>query len=224
MWLGLGLHRRETRGHSADTNESPAVAHGSWGTLHAAQPTASPSSKSSESAESKSQPVAQSSAGEKIVAPATLAMNAGPLNEDPSRSKALSSLFNSSTINCDVSAGQGAYWSGVGPQVHSISYQGGPFAFQAIDLQDQTATMVGDFGFTQGDLGVRVTATDDGLFFAGFNRAGDLIIVTVYSALDGAGHYRMVMSEHARQFNNESAQFYGACDTTLAQLPSAGSE
>ena len=150
-------------------------------------------------------------------------MNEGPLSEDSSaRSKILKSLLSSSTVSCDVSAAQGASWSGIGPQVHGISYQGGPFSFQAIDLQSGTATMAGDTGFTGGELPVRVTATDDGLHFVGFNRTGGLVMVTVYSAVDGAGNYRMVMSQHGHLFNNESAQFYGACDTTLTQL--SGSE
>ena len=222
LWVCQVLYRHMTASPSAGAS-APAVREAgptivkdrSWVTVRSAEPVASVSTQPRE--RRNSAPVAPPSADNTDATPAKLAMNAGPMNEDPSRSKILNSLLSSSTISCDVSAGQGAYWNGVGPQVHGISYQGGPFSFQAIDLQSQTATMVGDSGFTGGELAVRVTATDDGLYFVGFNRAGDLNIVTVYSAVDGAGHYRMVMSHHARLFNNESAQFYGACDTTLTQ-------
>jgi hypothetical protein len=79
-------------------------------------------------------------------------------------------------------------------------------------------------GSSTGELEVRVTPTDKGLSFSGFTRRGDLVIVTIYAAVDSAGHYRAVMSRHGDQAvmsDHESAQFYGACDTTLTQRRSS---
>jgi hypothetical protein len=150
-----------------------------------------------------------------------LAVGEGTLNESPAaRSKILNRLLSSSSLSCDISAAQGAMWSGGTALVHSISYQGGPFAYQAINLEAGTATMTGSAGVTgsaDGELAVKVTPTDGGLNFTGFTRSGDLLIVTVYAALDAAGHYRTVMSRHGSRMDNESAQFYGTCDTFLTQ-------
>jgi hypothetical protein len=224
MWIGLGLYRRDSAQRTGGANEIPVrgaqqkiVKRNAWATIPPVGSAAPVSSRSSLTG--NPEPVAQPAGDSTTTVPGTLAMNEGPLKQDPAaRSKVLNALLDSSTISCAVSAAQGASWNDLGPQVHGISYQGGPFSFQAIDLQSGTATMTGDSGFTHGDLAARVTATDDGLYFVAFNRAGDLVIVTVYSAVDGAGHYRMVMSQHARLLNNESAQFYGACDTTLTPL------
>ncbi len=153
--------------------------------------------------------------------PKTLAIDEGTLTENPAaRSKSLNALLSSSSLSCDISAAQGANWTNGGAQVHGISYQGGPFAYQAINLEIGTATMTGSVGLTgsvDGELGVKVTPTDTGLNFTGFTRSGDLVIVTVYAALDGSGHYRTVMSRHGHQIGNESAQFYGTCDTFPAR-------
>jgi hypothetical protein len=151
----------------------------------------------------------------------TLAIGEGAVNENPAaRSKILNGLLNSSSLGCDISAAQGAMWNGGTARVHSISYQGGPFAYQAINLEAGTATMTGSAGVTgsaDGELAVKVTPTDGGLNFTGFTRSGDLLIVTVYAALDASGHYRTVMSRHGSRMANESAQFYGTCDTFLTQ-------
>lgn len=153
--------------------------------------------------------------------PETLAMDEGTLKKDPaSRSDSLNALLNASSLNCDIAAAQGAYWTHSGPQVHSISYQGGPFAFQALNVDTGTATMTGSAGLTgsvDGQLDVRVTPTDMGVSFTAFTRSGDLLVVTIYADRDASGHYPTVMSRHGHQFANESAQLYGTCDTLPGQ-------
>lgn len=150
-----------------------------------------------------------------------LALDEGALTENPAaRSKNLNGLLNANGLSCDISAAQGAQWRGGGPLTHSISYTGGPFAYQAMNLESGTATMTGSAGLTgsvNGELDVKVTPTDMGLNFTGFTRSGDLLVVTVYADRDAAGHYRMVMSRHGRQLANESAQFYGTCDSLPTQ-------
>ena len=132
----------------------------------------------------------------------------------------LESLLKSSTIDCDIVAAHGANWSEGDARLHGISYQGGPFSYTDIDIEAGTATMRGNPGVTASDDGetpVRVTSSDLGLTFSGFNRRGELVVVTAYAAVDTKGRYRAVMSSHAAQFSHESAQFYGACDIRLSR-------
>ena len=127
----------------------------------------------------------------------------------------LESLLNSSAIDCDFYAAHGANWTDGDARVHGISYQGGPFSYVDIDLAEGTATMRGSEGVTasnDGETAVRATSSNLGLTFSGFNRRGELVVVTTYAAVDAKGRYRAVMSSHAAQFSHESAQFYGACD------------
>jgi hypothetical protein len=69
----------------------------------------------------------------------------------------------------------------------------------------------GATGTLEGSIAIRVTATNDGLHFSGFNGRGELVAVTVFGALDSAGRYRAVLSMHGSQLDHESAQFYGGC-------------
>jgi hypothetical protein len=42
-------------------------------------------------------------------------------------------------------------------------------------------------------------------------------MVIVYPALDSRGRYRAVMTTFGDQFDHETAQFFGACDISLAR-------
>ena len=72
-------------------------------------------------------------------------------------------------------------------------------------------------GSLTGELEMRTTTGNKGLTFSAFTRHGDLLIVTVYPALDSRGRYRTVMTTFGDQFDHETAQFFGACDIALAQ-------
>jgi hypothetical protein len=136
------------------------------------------------------------------------------------RSARLRALLNSSTLSCDIYAAQGANWLSGKAITHGIGYGGGPFSYTAINIENGTATMAGTSGVTgspTGELDVRITVMKSGLSFSGITRRGELVIVTVYAAADTDGRYPAVMSRHGPMLNQESAQFYGGCDTTLTQ-------
>jgi hypothetical protein len=132
----------------------------------------------------------------------------------------LTGLLNASSLRCDIEVAHGANWSQGKPTLHAISYQGGPFSFESIDLEAETAMMSGGSGVTgslSGELEMRTTAGNKGLTFSAFTPHGHLLIVTVYPALDSSGRYRTVMTTFGDQFDHETAQFFGACDVSLAQ-------
>ena len=132
----------------------------------------------------------------------------------------LDGLLNASSLRCDIEVAQGANWSQGKATLHAISYQGGPFSLDSIDLDAETAKMSGGSGVTgslTGELEMRTTAGNKGLTFSAFTRHGDLLMVTVYPALDSRGRYRTVMTTFGDQFDHETAQFFGACDISLAQ-------
>jgi hypothetical protein len=132
----------------------------------------------------------------------------------------LNGLLGASSLRCDIEVAQGANWSQGKASLHAINYGGGPFSLDSIDLEAATAMMSGGSGVTgsmDGELQMRTTAGNKGLTFAGFTRHGDLLMVTVYPALDSSGRYRTVMTTFGDQFHHETAQFYGACDIALAR-------
>ena len=131
----------------------------------------------------------------------------------------LTRLLDASSLRCDIEVAQGANWSQGTASLHAINYQGGPFSLDSIDLAAETAMMSGGSGVTgsvSDELEMRTTAGDKGLTFSAFTRYGDLLIVTVYPALDSRGRYRTVMTTFGDRFDHETAQFFGACDVSLA--------
>jgi hypothetical protein len=132
----------------------------------------------------------------------------------------LNRLLNASSLRCDIDVAHGANWSQGKATLHAINYGGGPFSLESIDLEAETAMMSGGSGVTgslNGELEMRTTAGNKGLTFSAFTRYGDLLMVTVYPALDSSGRFRTVMTTFGDQFDHETAQFFGACDITLAQ-------
>jgi hypothetical protein len=61
-------------------------------------------------------------------------------------------------------------------------------------------------------LDVLVTATGAGLHFSAFNPRGELVVTTVFGAMDKQGHHWAVMTTHGVHAFNGSFQAYGACD------------
>jgi len=140
------------------------------------------------------------------------------------RPAALDALLKSATLSCRFDPGNGSEWRGGNMTVHSASWQGGPIIYDSIDTQSGSAQMEGTQGATgsqTGETDVHVVATATGLHFAGFTLRGELVVTTVYAALDAGGHYMAVMSRHGADLQHESAQFYGSCDTTLVQRDAA---
>jgi hypothetical protein len=102
---------------------------------------------------------------------------------------------------------------------HTAAFQGGEIVFQGVDVASGAAEMTGTQGATgslQGETDVRVTATDSGLHFSGFTPRGELVLTSVYGAVDSSGRYLAVMSRHGTALAHESAQFYGNCDIPLS--------
>ncbi|HUN25299.1 MAG TPA: hypothetical protein VMU67_03255 [Steroidobacteraceae bacterium] len=137
----------------------------------------------------------------------------------------LDTLLDSVRISCQFDPGNGSEWPGGNMTVHGASWQGGPITYDSIDTHAGSAQMEGTQGATgsqTGETDVRVVATPTGLHFAGFTPRGDLVVTSVFAALDTAGHFIAVMSRHGAALQHESAQFYGSCSSILAQLGSTG--
>ncbi len=122
-------------------------------------------------------------------------------------------LLDSPNAYCVFDPGAGGQWPKGTLLAHTAAWQGGPIEFESIDLAANHAQMNGSgvTGTLEGSIGIRVTATNDGLHFTGFNGRGELVAVTVFGAVDSAGRYRAVLSMHGSQMDHESAQFYGGC-------------
>ena len=126
----------------------------------------------------------------------------------------LDKLLSSMSVRCEFDRGAGGYWPEGKVFPHTAAWQGGPLEFESIDIVAAKAQMTGSVGATgtvEGVTEIRVTATNSGLHFSGFKPDGELIVVTVFGALDSQGAYLAAMSTHGTGFEHESAQFYGAC-------------
>jgi len=148
-----------------------------------------------------------------------LLMTGGAREPNPSaRTAPLNALLNSIRVRCDFGPGGGGNWPNGNSQVHTAAWQGDEIVFESVDLEAEKAEMTGTQGATGSSAGktdVLVTATDTGLHFSGFTPRGELVVTSVFGAVNGSGRYLAVMSRHGTQFDHESAQFYGSCDTGL---------
>jgi len=100
--------------------------------------------------------------------------------------------------------------------MYELAYQGGPISYDSIDIDSGTARMTGSEGATgslDGELDVRVTATRAGLHFSAFNSRGELLVTTVFGAVDKHRRHLAVMATHGTNAWDGSFQVYGACDT-----------
>lgn len=123
-------------------------------------------------------------------------------------------LLDAFRIDCEYGPGHGGRWPRGMLTPHTASWQGGPITFDTIDLGAGTARLRNAPGLTrnlEGELDVRVHATDTGLHFTVFAPGGELIVATVYAAHDSQRRQLGVVSFHGPRMDHESAQFYGAC-------------
>jgi hypothetical protein len=141
----------------------------------------------------------------------------GALDEAGAAREPLEELFGSFRIDCQYGPGYGGRWPEGTLLPHTAAWQGGPITFDTVDLDAGTARLKNSSGLTRtldGELEVRVHATRTGLHFTVFAPGGELIVATVYGALDAERRNLAVVSFHGPGLDHESAQFYGAC--TLA--------
>ena len=90
-----------------------------------------------------------------------------------------------------------------------------PIAYDSIDIAAGTARMTGSAGATgssEGFLDVHMVATHAGLHFSAVNSRGELLLTTVFGALDEGGRHWAVMTVHGRQADDGSFQVYGSCE------------
>jgi hypothetical protein len=90
-----------------------------------------------------------------------------------------------------------------------------PITYDSIDITAGKARMTGSVGATgsrEGVLDMRVIATHAGLHFSVVNSRGELLLTTVFGALDEGGRRSAVMTVHGRQADDGSFQVYGSCD------------
>jgi hypothetical protein len=146
--------------------------------------------------------------------PPSLALPGGTRDvQDGGDAAPIDKLLDSMSVYCTFDAGAGGYWPQGKVLAHTAAWQGGPLEFDAINLVDHTALMTRHPWPSAAPEGtpLGVTATDSGLHFSGFKPDGELIVATVYGALDSEARYRAVVSLHGPRLNHESAQFYGWC-------------
>jgi len=129
----------------------------------------------------------------------------------------LKQLLEAFRIDCQYGPGFGGRWPKGELLPHGAAWQGGPITFDTIDLEAGTALLKNSSGLTRtldGELEVRVHPTHTGLHFTVFAPGGELIVASVYGALDAQRRNSAVVSFHGPHLEHESAQFYGSC--TLA--------
>jgi hypothetical protein len=149
--------------------------------------------------------------------PPTVEVPGGALDPYAASRAPLKQLLEAFRIDCQYGPGFGGAWPKGELFPHGAAWQGGPITFDTIDLDAGTARLKNSSGFTRtldGELEVRVHATDTGLHFTVFAPGGELIVASVYGALDTQRRNAAVASFHGPYLEHESAQFYGAC--TLA--------
>jgi hypothetical protein len=71
---------------------------------------------------------------------------------------------------------------------------------------------VGATGSREGFLDMQMVATHAGLHFSAVNSREELVLTTVFGALDEGDRRWAVMTVHGRQADDGSFQVYGSCD------------
>jgi hypothetical protein len=90
-----------------------------------------------------------------------------------------------------------------------------PITYDSIDVTAEKARMTGSIGATgsrDGVLDMHMVATHAGLHFSAVNSRGELLLTTVFGALDEGGRHWAVMTVHGWQGDEGSFQVYGSCD------------
>ena len=126
----------------------------------------------------------------------------------------LDELLRAFRADCQFGAGAGGSWPGGSVFPHTASWQGGLVTFDTIDLAGNKARLKNYSGMTgsqDGELDVRVVSTDTGLHFTVIKPDGELLIASVYAALDSQRKHIGAISFHGANLDHETAQFYGSC-------------
>lgn len=167
--------------------------------------------------QSPSVPLPQPASDLDVQAGSALAMSGAQLAADPaSRPAELAALLRAVSIDCEFGPGGGGQWPNGKLNVHGASWQGGPIAFEAVDIEAGTAQMQGSVGATgslDGKSEVRATAANQALHFSGITPKGELVVVSVFAKTNEPSRHLAVISRHGTQLDHESAQFYGTCDS-----------
>jgi hypothetical protein len=160
------------------------------------------------------------SAGKSAAGAAASAIAESAQSSSPSsQASSLDDLLDSANIRCTFGPGNGGSWPQGKLTVGDAAWQGGPVDFQSIDFDAGTAQVIGSVARSRtGQMPVTAAATSSGLNFTGIAGNGTLTVITMFSRFDNAGHHTAVLSMHDGQQDNDTAQFYGVCDSTLKRL------
>ena len=144
------------------------------------------------------------------------------LPADASQSNLPPDLADPVSIWCKFDPGHGAHQRDGKVSMYELAYQGGPVTYDTIDISSGTGRMTGSAGATgsnEGALDVLVTATPAGLHFSAVNPRGELVITTVFGAVDKQGRHAAVMTTHGTRAFDGSFQTYGSCDAGSVNAP-----
>jgi hypothetical protein len=143
--------------------------------------------------------------------------DAGPIElvaNQPSDDAPLTGLLTSEKIECRFDPGNAARVNGPN-NISMYELADRPITYDSIDITAGKARMTGSVGATgsrEGFLDMQMVATHAGLHFSAVNSRGELLLTTVFGALDEGGRRWAVMTVHGRQADDGSFQVYGSCD------------
>jgi hypothetical protein len=149
-----------------------------------------------------------------VPSPEKLDIPGGVLGADAAKATPLAELLGAFRVDCQFGPGGGGSWPRGNLFPHTAAWQGGLVTFDAVDIATGKARLKNFSGMTgtpDGELDVRVFATDSGLHFTVFKPDGELMAASVYASLDVQRKHIAVVSLHGPNLAHESAQFYGAC-------------
>ncbi len=142
--------------------------------------------------------------------------DAGPIElvaNQPSDDAPLTGLLSAKKISCRFDPGNASRVNG--PNISLYQLADRPIDYDSVDIDTGKARMTGTVGATgslDGVLNMQVVATHAGLHFSAVNSRGELLLTTVFGALDESGRRWAVMTVHGRQADEGSFQVYGSCD------------
>lgn len=143
--------------------------------------------------------------------------DAGPIElvaNQPSEDAPLTGLLTAENILCRFDPGHATRVTGPS-NLSMYELADRPITFDSIDVTGETARMIGGVGATgsrEGVLDTHMVATHAGLHFSAVNSRGELLLTTVFGALDEDGRRWAVMTVHGRQADDGSFQVDGSCD------------
>jgi hypothetical protein len=143
--------------------------------------------------------------------------DAGPIElvaNQPSDDAPLTGLLTAEKISCRFDPGNAARVNGPN-NISMYELADRPITYDSIDITAGKARMTGSVGATgsrEGVLDVQMVATHAGLHFSAVNSRGELLLTTVFGALDEGNRRWAVMTVHGSQADDGSFQVYGSCD------------